>query len=50
MTRRYPAALDPDGVARAIVTIAEGEEHGDRNRCFGWLPIRASIELAMSWL
>ena len=29
MARRFPAALDPDGVARAILQVAGGEEHGD---------------------
>jgi NAD(P)-dependent dehydrogenase (short-subunit alcohol dehydrogenase family) len=27
MKRRFPVPLDPDGVARAIVSIASGEEH-----------------------
>ena len=27
MNRRFPVPLDPDGVARAIVSIASGEEH-----------------------
>jgi NAD(P)-dependent dehydrogenase (short-subunit alcohol dehydrogenase family) len=29
MARRFPAALDPDGVARAILAIAGGDEHRD---------------------
>jgi NAD(P)-dependent dehydrogenase (short-subunit alcohol dehydrogenase family) len=29
MQRRFPVALDPAGVARAIVAIASGEEHPD---------------------
>ena len=29
MERRFPVPLDPTGVARAIVTIAAGEEHRD---------------------
>src|ERR671931_1935156 len=29
MRRRFPVPLDAAGVARAIVAIAEGEEHGD---------------------
>ena len=29
MARRFPAALDPDGVARAILAIAAGETDRD---------------------
>jgi NAD(P)-dependent dehydrogenase (short-subunit alcohol dehydrogenase family) len=29
MARRFPAALDPDGVARAILQVAEGDGHRD---------------------
>ena len=27
MSRRFPVSLDADGVARAILAIARGEEH-----------------------
>ncbi|MEN3285045.1 MAG: hypothetical protein V7607_6185 [Solirubrobacteraceae bacterium] len=33
MKRRFPVALDPAGVARAILSIAYGEEHL-RQRCW----------------
>jgi NAD(P)-dependent dehydrogenase (short-subunit alcohol dehydrogenase family) len=29
MSRRFPVALDADGVARAVLAIASGEQHGD---------------------